>query len=365
MLQFRGFIIFDLKRQIFFFEMRRDIELDLQWFSFQRDIRKKFIDQEVLEEKVLEMQSAFGKVRGKFDYFQKRFLILIAQNYVEDIYLAELLNEIFAILIAQEYYIKFFKEELEVQAFFQVEKKIQEKEFYLNQNFQSMYALPNLFSQIQQYKKLLSSNDLDLEMQDPQSSESFSNQEIIFKGFTIFDTSRQCFYMLIKRGFANDNLWKMQRMQIQEFLLQRSKAPLQHFFLNFDMGQFLFEYDIQAKNYFILITNSISAQHPQKVLLSKLKEFVQRIPDYQNFYKPELENKLKSQLLGIIEIEERNYQQKYNPKWIDKEKKANRKIIKQRGITEISFQNQGMLCFDEFSLTDYLSQRDKFVNELL
>ncbi|CAD8049411.1 unnamed protein product [Paramecium sonneborni] len=374
MLQFKGFIIFDLKRSQFFFEMRRDIEQDLKWFSVQKEIRKKFIDEDVLEDKVFEMQSALGKVRGKFDDFQKRFLILIASNQVEDIYLAELLNEIFAILIIQEHYIKFFKEELEVQAFFDVEKKIQEKENYLNQNIYSMYAFPNLFSQIQQFKKLQSFNDLDLEIEDPQQqqSEFSSTQQIIFKGFTIFDTYRQCFYMLIKRGFANDNIWKIQRMQIQQFLLKRSKAPLQHFFLNFEMGQFLFEYDVEASkqfklkhlgNYFILLTNSNSAQHPQKLLLSKLKGLVQRIPNYQRIYKPELENKLKSQLLGVIEAEEKNYYQIYFPKWIDKEKKDNRKIIKQRGMTEISFQNKGLTFYDELSLTDYLTQRDKFLND--
>ncbi|CAD8133820.1 unnamed protein product [Paramecium octaurelia] len=364
MLQFRGFIIFDLKRSVFFFEMRRDIEVDCKWFNLQKEIRKKLIDQDVLEDKVFEMSSAYGKVRGKFDNFQKRFLILIASNSVENIYLAELLNEIFAILIVQEHYNKFFKEELESQAFFDVEKKIQEKEYYLNQTCYSKHAAPSLFQQIQLYKELSSSNDLDQLLDEKQYQDSQSQKQIIFKGFTIFDTHRQCFYMLIKRGFANDNQWKLQRMQIQQFLLQRSKTPIQHFFWNSEMGQFLFEYDIQAKNYFILITNSTAAQHPQSLLLQKLKTLVQRIPNYQKLNKPELENTLKQQLVGVIEAEERIYYQAYYPNCIEKEKKINRKIIKQRGLTEISFKNDGVMGCDEFSLTDYLSQRDKFVPDL-
>lgn len=37
-------MIFDLKKSIFFFEMRRDIELDFKWFTLQKEIRKKLID---------------------------------------------------------------------------------------------------------------------------------------------------------------------------------------------------------------------------------------------------------------------------------------------------------------------------------
>ncbi|CAD8212281.1 unnamed protein product [Paramecium octaurelia] len=362
MLQFRGFLIYDLKRSIFFFEMRRDIELDPKWFAFQKDVRKKLNEQDVLEDKVLEMSNVYGKIRGKFDDFQKRFLILITQNSVEDIYLAELLNEIFSILIVQEHYIKFFKEELEALTFFEVEKIIQKKEYYLIQNFHSMLA-PNLFSQISDNQKLLFSNDVELQMEVSKQSGQCAKEQIIFKGFTIFDTQRQCFYMLIKRGFENDDLWKMQRTQIQQYLLKRSKDPLQHFFLNYEMGQFLFEYDNQAKNYFILLTDSTSSQHPQYQLLSKLKALVQKIPNYQKLNKPQIENLLKSNLVEVMEAEERIYYQKYYPNWIEEEKKINRQILRQRGMTQISFQDQGTMYNDEFSLTDYASQRVRFVHD--
>lgn len=56
-----------------------------------------------------------------------------------------------------------------------------------------------------------------------------------------------------------------------------------------------------------------------------------------------------------MEAEERIYYQAYYPNCIEKEKKINRKIIKQRGLTEISFKNDGVMGGDEFSLTDYLS----------
>ncbi|CAD8155776.1 unnamed protein product [Paramecium octaurelia] len=93
---FRAFLIYDFNISSFYLQTSRDIEFDNEWQALLKEIKLQLHKQNVLEDKLLQMKSNFGAIRGKFDIFRNRVLILISNQQVQEIYQNELLLSIYS-----------------------------------------------------------------------------------------------------------------------------------------------------------------------------------------------------------------------------------------------------------------------------
>ncbi|CAD8151031.1 unnamed protein product [Paramecium pentaurelia] len=321
---FRAFAIYDIELSQFYLLLRRDIEFNSLWQQTIKEIQHQIIEQNVIEEKVFFTHSLLGKVRGKYDYFTNRLLILISHEYVDDIFQAELLLSIYAYLCEVQNYKNLKIQELEALEKFKVENLIKTKEEQLKMNNtfnNSKYSSlkPNLVDQ--QYQKMLTCTTLSSENNEIQS---FSSKQLldeqymkVFKGFMLYDKNKQYFLMFVRKGFNNDKTWIEERVRIENILLETTQKTSQIFCIQSKFGQFIVEYDATIKFYFILLSRHKAAENPQYQLLQRIKSFIQLEPKFHKQKKGDLESKLLYAINDIIDAEERIYVQRYGIQYLD------------------------------------------------
>ncbi|CAD8065336.1 unnamed protein product [Paramecium sonneborni] len=318
---FRAFTVFDLKLNKFYLFLRRDIEFTPLWEQTIKEIQHQIKELNVIEEKVFSINSVLGTVRGKYDYFKNRILILISHIFVDDIFQAELLLLIYAYLCEVSNYKNLNIQELEALEKFNIEKliMIKEEQLLLNNTFINSKYLSLKHNQAeQQYQKILTSTSENNELQNFSSKQLLDEQKMkVFRGFLLYDTNKQYFFMFIKKGFSNDQTWIEERIRIEKLLLQKQQKTSKIFCIHSNFGQFIVEYDATTKFYFILLTRHKTAENPQYQLLQRIKSFIYLEPKFHKQKKCDLENKLLYAINDIIDAEERIYIQKYGKKIID------------------------------------------------
>lgn len=47
----------------------------------------------------------------------------------------------------------------------------------------------------------------------------------VFKGFTLYEYSREYFVLLVRRGFEINSLWHKSRVELEKKLLEEKKKP--------------------------------------------------------------------------------------------------------------------------------------------
>ncbi|CAD8071777.1 unnamed protein product [Paramecium sonneborni] len=321
---FRAFTIFDFELNQFYLFLRRDIESTPLWEQTIKEIQTQINEQNVLEEKVFHIISLLGTVRGKYDYFTNRLLILLSHTFVDDIFQAELLLLIYAYLSDVPHYKNLKIQELQVLEKFKIEKliKTKEEQLLLNNTFFNQKYLSLKPNQLdQQYQKILTSTTLSSEnneLQNISSKQLIDEQQLkVFRGFLLYDINKSYFLMFVKKGFSNDKTWTQERIRIENILLQMQQKESQIICIQSNFGQFIAEYDATTKFYFILLSNHKTAEYPQYQLLQRIKSFIYLEPKFHQQKKCDLENKLLYAISDIIDAEERIYIQRYGKRIID------------------------------------------------
>ncbi|CAK62338.1 unnamed protein product (macronuclear) [Paramecium tetraurelia] len=320
---FRAFAIFNFELNQICLILRRDIEQTPLWQQTIKEIQHQIGEQNVMEEKVFSIQSLLGKVRGKYDYFTNRLLILVSHEFVDDIFQAELLLMIYAYLCEVPNYKNLKIKELEAMEKFKIENliKTKEEQLKLNNSFISKLSSskPNIQEQLNQ--KMLTSTTLSSENNDLQS---FSSKQLldeqymkVFRGFMLYDKNKQYFLMFVRKGFSNDKTWIEERVRIENILLETTQKTSHVFCIQSNFGQFIIEYDAAIKFYFVLLSRHKAAENPQYQLLQRIKSFIQLEPKFHKQKKCDLESKLLYAINDIVDAEERIYASRFGTQIVE------------------------------------------------
>ncbi|CAD8157305.1 unnamed protein product [Paramecium pentaurelia] len=344
---FRAFLIFDFKMSKFYLEIRRDIEFDDEWKATLEEIKLQINIQNVFEEKVFQMRSNFGSIRGKFDIFTNRLLVLISSQKIKEIFQAELLLQIYSHLFEITYYQNINITELELYQKFEIQKiiNIYEQKLIIMSSFTQYNINEEDNSNSKMYTCLTDEND---EQQRLQPIDHYIQKP--FKGFMMYDQKKRYFLMLIRKGFNNDQIWIEERVRIEKLIMNGFQQNTSIISITTQFASYLIEYDSQTKFFFILLSNYRIPDLPQFELLNILKVFITNQTDLQKQIKYEIENQCLCSVSDIIDAQERIYLKRYHPSFY-------KSIISNRNI--YTMQTRNLQLMDNAK-----NQKKKYQSEL-
>ncbi|CAK76282.1 unnamed protein product (macronuclear) [Paramecium tetraurelia] len=301
--------------------MSRDIEFDNEWQALLKEIKLQLHKQNVLEDKLLQMKSNFGAVRGKFDIFKNRVLILISNQHVQEIFQNELLLQIYShlyeIIHYQTVIVLVIQQinttELELQQKYQIDRIIKKYEEKLNLSNIFSLSLPKINyldvdqEQISKLKSFTCVTEENIETLSQYKQYTQDVDQKAFKGFLMYDLKKQYFLMLIRKGFNSDKAWVEERSRIEKFILSRQRQQSSILSMSTSFAQYLIQYDSQTKFYFILLSNNLIPNSPQYELLQRIRGFISSESNFQKQRKNEIESQYQYVVSDIIDAQERIY----------------------------------------------------------
>ncbi|CAD8109370.1 unnamed protein product [Paramecium primaurelia] len=301
--------------------MSRDIEFDNEWQALLKEIKLQMQIQNVLEDKLLQMITKFGTVRGKFDIFKNRVLILISNQQVQEIHQNELLLQIyshlFEIIHYQNVLVIFISQinitELELQQKYEIEKIIKKYEEklmipkYVPSSLSYINQLDNNQEKNLNLKQFTCLTEENIEKQTQQKLYTQDDDQKVFKGFVMYDFKKQYFLMLIRKGFNSDKVWIEERSKIEKFIMSRQMQLDITISMSTQFAQYMIEYDNQTKFYFILLSNNRIPHSPQFELIQRIRGLLQSESNLQKQRKNEIESKYLCIVSDIIDAQERIY----------------------------------------------------------
>ncbi|CAD8155770.1 unnamed protein product [Paramecium octaurelia] len=267
------------------------------------------------------MKSNFGAIRGKFDIFRNRVLILISNQQVQEIYQNELLLSIYSHLYEIIHYqtvlvlviSQINTTELEIYQKYEINRIINKYEERLNISNIVTLSLPIIHyadmdqEQISKLKSLTCVTEENIETLSRCKQYTQDGDQKAFKGFLMYDLKKQYFLMLIRKGFNSDKAWVEERSRIEKFILCRQRQQTTILSMSTSFAQYLIQYDSQTKFYFILLSNNLIPHSPQYELLQRIRSFISSESNFQKQRKNEIESQYQYVLSDIIDAQERIY----------------------------------------------------------